>query len=193
MADSIFASILSHVTDKSNFTAINEITKRPCWKTLRIKDVEIDLSAAVTANPIFVGKSSDSATLQSLLSNDLKTIKIINPTRMRITGRCESKSLIGELISSFEDAQSTFRIVSKDVSSDNMVMTTMDIEQSADMTSAVTVIIELERAVAPPTKGEYNPAQEADSPSKNSTLQNPPTALTTISGLANKVTKFIKG
>lgn len=193
MADSILSSIIGSFYDTSIWSVVNEITNQRCWKSLKIKNVDFDSPSATTASPIFVEKSSDESTLEALIKKDLEAVKVVAPKRIRISAFVDSNSLLSEIIASFKDTKATFKVSSKGVIADSMTILSVELEQNPDMTSAMSVIIDMEKASAPDSGQKFNPSQAADSTTKTSSIQKLPSVTDTITSLATKIGKFIKG
>ena len=80
MANSILDSFIS----KPSMEVKDELTGTIVWRRLHIKDVEVNVSSLNTDNPIYKERNSEKQTLTSLLSSDIKTLKIIQPSILRV-------------------------------------------------------------------------------------------------------------
>ncbi len=188
MADSLLQSVFG----KTSFTAVNELNNLVCWKNLRIKDVEVNPSAMTTNNPISVENATERSSLVSLLSTDINTLKIIQPSNMRITAFCDTLSSIENIVDVFEDTQATLTITTKGITASNMAVISVEIDQSPDMLSAAKVIIELEQASAAPDTDLFYPANSSDESPYGISIQTPPGVVTSATNLYNKVSNFFR-
>lgn len=180
-------SILSSLLGKTTFAAINELTNFQCWTNLQIVDVEIDAESANTDYPLSTTQYSPSGTYVSLTAADIQSIKVIRPTKMRITGICPDISTIESVLTTFANAQFTVAITTKGLTAVSMAVLTVEIEQTPEMLSAARMVIELERAT-PPVAVTYAPAQAADQPTLGVRLQTlAASATATVTSVYNKV------
>lgn len=194
---SLGANLLS--TPKGIFSAKNEKTGRACWTTLSVKSVEIDTSTSNTGNPLSQGQQASQSTTTNLLAADVKTIKIINPTRLKITCLCKDASSVSNIISVFADIEATVAITTKGLTAISMAVQNITIEQTPEMVSACKVIIDLEKVTPNPAAG-YNPSQSANASATSSISQTISSAVSsvssaasTVTGLVSKVSNFISG
>jgi hypothetical protein len=193
MPQNIISSIISSITGSTKFSATNELTGIRCWTTLKIKDVEVDSASMNTSHPVSSEGGSDSSTYTSLISSDIAALKIIQPSKMKITAFCSDISSLEGVISVFKDTQATLSITTKGITASGMMVVDVDVEQTALMMSAMKVTIELEQAVAPASGSAFNPAQSTDSPNYGISIQTPPNAVASATGLYNTVSNYIGG
>lgn len=186
MADSLLQSVFG----KTSFTAVNELNNLACWKNLRIKNVEVNPSAMTTSNPISVENATERSSLTSLLSTDINTLKIIQPSNMRITAVCDTLSAIENIIDVFEDTQATLTITTRGITANNMAIISVEISQSPDMMSAATAVIELEQTSPAPDTDLFFPANSSDESPYGISIQTPPSVVTSATNLYNKVSNF---
>jgi hypothetical protein len=187
MAGSILSMIASSFLGKVAFSAKDEKTGNAVWTTIKIKDVEIDSSSANSSNPIYSGASADQSTVTSLLSSDIQTLKIIQPSKLKIICFCNNNSAVMEIISSFLDTQSTLTIKTKGITANNMSVIDVEIEQNPDMISATRVIIDLEQTLPPTAASTFNPAQSSDAAPYGVSIQTPASAAISPTDLFNKI------
>lgn len=186
MADSLIQSAFG----KTSFTVVNELNNLVCWKGLKVKDVEVDSASMNTSNPISVENATERSSLTSLLSADINTLKIIQPSRMRITCFCDSLSMIENIVDVFEDTQATLTVTTKGITANGLVIITVDISQTPEMISAAKVIIELEQTSPAPDTDLFFPANSSDESAYGVSVQTPPSVVTSATNLYNKVSNF---
>lgn len=192
------STILSTLFGKPIFSVQNEKTGRAIWTDLGIVDVEFMLSSENTDQPLSNQQVSNDSVYQSILSTDIQSVKIMSPTRIRVTALCSNLSTVKSIISYFDDSSNTMTVNSKSIITQSLAISEVDIEQSPEIISAVKIIIVFERApTAQATK--YSPAQAADQSVYGVTLQNPPsvvplaTLTKAISSASSAVTKSVSG
>lgn len=185
------ASLIQSAFGKTSFTALNEVTGIKCWSAIKIKDVEVDASSLNTSNPITVESATERSSLASLLSSDINTLKIISPSRMRITAFCEDLSTVESIIDIFNDTQATLTITTKGITANNMALIMVDIDQTPEMTSVAKVIMELEQTAPAPTANLFYPSASSDDSSYGVSVQTPPSFATSATALYNRVSNFI--
>jgi hypothetical protein len=187
-------TILASLTSKPQFVATNENTGTQVWSLLGIVDVEVDSSSANSDAPVSssqVSSSTNAATdasatqYQSVLSVDIQTTKIIQPSRLRVTALCSDLSTLENVISTFTDDTVTISINTKSIITSYLVLSDVEIEQTGEMISASKVIMTFEQA-QPPQNSGFAPAQAADSSVYGVSLQNPP-SVTPLSTLTKAV------
>lgn len=158
MADSILSSLLS----KPQFTVTNESDGRKMWSKLGIVDVEIDASAATTDYPISDQQiNQDGVVSEFLRLADIKAIKVMQPSLVRVRAMCDDVSTLSSVIQAFNDTKLTLSISSKSVITKNLCLTDIEIDQSSDVISAAVLTILLEQA-QPPSNSGFSPAQFGD-------------------------------
>jgi hypothetical protein len=169
-------SILSTLTSKPKFVATNENTGATIWSKLGIVDVEVSSSSANTEMPISNQQVSDTETYQTILEQDIQAIKIIEPSRLRVTALCADISTLENVIATFMDTTVTISINTKSIITSYLVLSHLDVEQTGEMISASRVIMVFEQA-QPPANSGYAPEQAADSSVYGVSIQTPPTVV----------------
>lgn len=156
-------SILSSALSKPQFVATNDVTGQVVWSNLGIVDVEIGSSSANTDFPISNQQEDQGGTIyQSILTADVESIKIIQPTVLRVTALCSDLSTIESIIQIFSDTSSTLSISTKSIITNFLCLTEVDIMQSAEMLSAAKITMVFEQG-QPSEQSGFAPAQSADS------------------------------
>jgi hypothetical protein len=196
MTLSLVSSITSSLTGIGGggkaFSATNELTNAACWTALNIKDVEVDSSSMNTLQPVSQEQVTSSSTYTSLLAADIQVIKILNPSKMRITAFSADPSALNAVIASFMDTKSTVKITTKGITAKSMTVISVDIEQTPQMTSATKVVIELEQVTTPTSASSGKAAQATDASTQKSLLQSLPSSAATVVGAYNKVSNFLR-
>lgn len=169
-------SILSTLTSKPQFTATNESSGNTLWSNLGIVDVEIGNSSNNSEQPLSNQQVSDSQTYQSILTQDLQSIKIIQPSHLRVTAMCADISTLESVLATFSDLSATISINTKSVITSYLALTSVGIEQTAEMISASKVIMIFEQA-QPPANSGFAPEQAADASVYGVSIQNPPSVV----------------
>jgi hypothetical protein len=96
-------------------------------------------------------------------------------------------SELENIISTFEDSTVTMSIDSKSIITKNLILTNLNIEQSADMLTAAKVDMTFEQA-APPEGAGYIPEQAADGSVYGIGVQQPPEVSGTFGSLQKTIT-----
>jgi hypothetical protein len=190
MALNVFSSIVSTISDQVAFTATNELDSKVIWKDLDIKSVEISGEAAQTDHPLSNVQYNDDSTYTNLSAEDIQTIKIIRPSIVRVIGICADISTIESVTNVFADTQVSIVISTKSIIIPDLVLSTINIEQSGNMLSAAEITMELEQA-EPPTATTYSPSQAGDVSEYGIRIQSLKTAPVSLSTLASKVAQKI--
>jgi len=191
-------TILSTIFGKPSFTATNENTGSVVWSSLAIVDVEVDSYSANTDAPFFVDDSTDDGTFQSVFSDNIQTLKIIQPSRLRVTALCSDLSTIENVIATFMDDTVTISINTKSIITSFLVLSDVEIEQTGEMISASKVVMTFEQA-QPPENSGYAPEQAADDKVYGFSLQSPPsvvplaTLTKAVSSATFIATQFVSG
>lgn len=166
-------SILSTLTSKPQFVATNENIGVAIWGNLGIVDVELASASANTDMPLSNQQVSDNQTYQSILAQDIQSIKIIQPSRLRVTALCSDISTLENVIATFMDTTVTISINTKSIITSYLVLSDLDVEQTGEMISASRLTMIFEQAQAPANSG-YAPEQAADSSVYGVSIQTPP-------------------
>jgi hypothetical protein len=183
------SSILSSILSKTLFTATNELTGIVLWPNLKIESVKILVASENTDSPMSTIQYSSSGPYNNLTSIDIGAIKIMKPSSIIIKAICPDIQTINGVISSFADQQLTFSVLTKGIITPSLVISSLEIEQTAEMLSSAEITITTERS-SPMVKKVYTPAQSADATSIGSRLQTLSSGLTTTaSNLYNTVSK----
>lgn len=165
-------SLLSSIFSKPQFVATNESTSAKIWTDISIVDVEIQSGSANTDAPMSNTSVSDSSTYQSILAADLEAVKIIEPSRLRVTALSGNISTVQNIISTFLDETVTISINTKSIITAHLVLTEVDVEQTGEMISASRVIMTFEQA-QPPQNSGYAPEQGGDFSVYGVSIQSP--------------------
>jgi hypothetical protein len=172
MPSSILASLLSQPL----FTVTDDTTGATLWSDLGIVDVEVILSSENTDKPLSNQQVDDISTYQSILSTDIQSVKIIAPTKLRVTALCDDLSTVKSIIAYFDNTTATMSCSTKSVITRYLAMSEVDIEQSSEMISASKIVMVFEQAQPSQSTG-YAPEQAADQSVYGVTLQSPPTVV----------------
>lgn len=157
---------------RSSFAATNEATSTVLWKGMAVVDVDIDASATVTDYPLAVDGANDAATTEAVQALDVQAVKVIQPSKMRVNALVKDLSIIENMIALFNDPTITMSVNSKSIIAEHLVMTDLEIDQSADILSAARVSMAFEQAQIPTGEG-FLPEQAADASVYGLSVQNP--------------------
>jgi hypothetical protein len=169
-------SILSTVLGAPSFKVTDEATNAAIWTDLGIVDVEISNSSENTDQPLSNQQVDSSGTFQSIFSKDVASVKIISPSRLRVTSLCADLSTVKSIIAYFNNLTATMSINTKSIITRYLVLSECDIEQSGEMISAVRVVMVFEQAQPSESTG-YAPAQAADQSVYGISIANPPSVV----------------
>ena len=165
-------SILSALSSKPATRFVNENTGVECWTGARIVDVSIISDSDNANSPLSNQQVTDAGVSSEILSEDVKTAKILRPTRLRVTIITDNISLIENVLSLFADVTVTISVTSKSIVADSMSITDVEVEQSSEITSASKVFITMEQVIV--SSGEdFDPAQDSDSDNYGLGVQSP--------------------
>jgi hypothetical protein len=184
-------SLISGLFGAPALKVVNETTTYSVWTKLKVVKVEFSNSAAVTDDPVSLDQVTDAGTYQALVEDDLKAIKIIQPTRIRITALCPDMSTFDNVLAGFANVEDTFTVTSKAIIAPSMTMSSLNLEQSSDNLSSSKLVIELEQA-QPTFEDAYDPFQEADANTYGTRIQKPISLTTSVQTLYSKVSTYIK-
>jgi hypothetical protein len=165
-------TILSSPFSQPTFLAVNELNNFATWKSLGIVNIEVGVSSTNTDQPLSMEQVHSGVVYQALLQADIESIKIIEPSHLRIIALAPDIDTLDSIIQVFANPYATMSISTKSIITYALVVTSIDVEQTAEMLSASRVTITLEQAQAP-TFTDYNPAQDADASVHGITLQQP--------------------
>lgn len=185
-------SILSSLFARTAFRAVNNRTGYPCWVNLKVVAVEIDSSSANADVPLASADGDETFTYAQLMEEDVKTAKIIRPTRMRVTALSPDVSTTNSVLAVYADVESTLTITTKSVIADLMTVAHVTIQQDDEALNVARITIELEQA-SQPENDPFKPSSMADETSVGTRVQRPTPLTQTVSALYNKVANFIGG
>ena len=196
MANSLISGVVDSLLGSAipAFSATDDQTGLAIWTKLAIKNVEIDSSAASTIHPIGSEKAMEGGTLQSILSADIRTIKIIRPSALRITAFATSVPAIEAVISTFIDVKSTVTIKSRGIIVLGMAVSNIEIIQSPDMLSAAKMIIDMEQTYLPVAQSGFDPSSSINQTVKSAygVIVSSANSLTSnVTSVYNKILKSI--
>jgi hypothetical protein len=186
------STILSTLLGQPLLTITDETTGNAIWTDLGIVDIEVSLSSENTNEPLSNQQISDSSTYESILAADVQSVKIISPSRLRITALCSDLSTVKGIIATFADTSATMSISTKSIVTRYLCMSEVDIDQTAEMISAVRIVMVFEQAQPTESTG-FAPEQAADESVYGVTLTNPPSVvpLATLTKAIASATSFI--
>lgn len=182
MSQTILASILS----PRGLRVVDETTGFQIWNSLAVVSVEIESIADNADIPFAVGELGDIAIVNSTTEADLKSGKVLMPTRITISSFVSDATLIASLLSVYQDVTHSLTVTSRSIISKNMVVTNMTIVQEHENTSSNKVEITMEQA-APPGDEPATPLQAADANTYGVTVQEPASLTSTVADLYNKL------
>lgn len=194
MANSILSTILGAPT----FKVTDESTNGAIWTDLAIVDVEIHNQSENTDQPLSNQQVDSSGTFQSIFSKDVASVKIISPSRLRVTALCDDLSTVKSIIAYFSNLSATMSINTKSIITHYLVMSEVDIEQSSDMISASRIVVLFEQAQPSESTG-FAPAQAADQSVYGISITNPPsvvplaTLTKAIASATSSITPIVSG
>jgi len=154
-------TILTANFSQPQFVATNETLNVRVWEGIAVVNAEVSPSAAVTELPLAIDGPKDSPTTAVIQAADLAACKVIQPVRLRVEAVMSDLSLVEAIIGMLEDDVVMMSVVTKSIITKNLILTEVNVLQSAEMTSAVRVQMSFEQAQPPVGEG-YNPEQPAD-------------------------------
>ncbi len=173
-------SILTTHYNRPQFVATNENlgsdAKAKLWEGLAVVDVEITPSAAVTDFPLVMDSPKDSNTTEQIQAADLQAVKIMQPSRLKVSALIANLSILENIISTFKNDAVTVSIDTKSIITKNLVLTEVHVTQSPDMLTASKVEMIFEQA-QPPKGSGYVPEQAADATVYGVGIQDPQTVV----------------
>lgn len=169
-------SILSTILGSPSFKVTDEATNGAIWTDLAIVDVEIQNQSENTDQPLSNQQVDSDQTFKSIFSGDIASVKIISPSRLRVTALCDDLSTVKSIIAYFSNLSATMSISTKSIITHYLVMSEVDIEQGSDMISAVRIVATFEQAQPSESTG-FAPAQSADQSVYGISITNPPTVV----------------
>jgi len=182
-------SILDTLFKKSPLTIVNDVTGLKSFTDLAIVSVDLMPETTTSESPLYNQDGTATSVYDSGIQIDTKNTKIIRPVKLKIHALSNNPSTVENLMVAFQDARLSFSITSKAIISDAMVMTDMVITQSAEMTAAVDITIELEQAFIPKSNA-FAPKGSANASSFGLRIQQPQSLATNA---INKVTSTVSG
>jgi hypothetical protein len=186
MADSALSSILTTFFNRPQFTATNEGSRAVLWKGLAIVDVEINPAANITQMPLSADLDKDSDTTEKIKVDDVKTIKILQPIKLRVSALIGDLSVLENIVSTFKNETVTISVNTKSIITNDLIMTDLEITQSEDMVSASRVEMTFEQSESP--RGDtYSPEQSADASTNGIGAKNPISISGGLSSLKNTI------
>lgn len=191
MADSAVQSILTAAFSRPQFLASNENLGGDAlavlWKGMAVVEVDLIPSAAVTDHPLINNDPKDSATTEKIENTELQALKIIQPSKIRVSAIVGDISTLEKIISTFKDETVTISINTKSIITKNLVMTDLRITQDGDMLTASRVEMLFEQAAAP-AGAKFTPEQSGDSSTYGIGVADPKSITGGFGSLGNSIT-----
>lgn len=183
-------SIISYLTGNSPLKIVDEFTGSKRWPQLKTKSVRITLVSEVTDMPFqgegFIVEPQSIANLR----DNLRTSKVVNPSRIDAEFMCDDISVLTSLENVFNDTSHTLKVYSKEVVASNMAITDMKIDQKPDALSAVYLAITFQQT-APDTYNGFNPEREGDRNSYGINVQGVDAVSFDIGSVYNRVSNYL--
>lgn len=154
-------SIISALIGKSLLKIVNERYGREYWSLLKIVSVEIMADAETSDHPLSSKDGSDDRQYVNVLDVDLSNGKVIRPVKMRLNVICNHPATVEGLMREFQNLADTYSITTKSIIAESLVMTSLQINQTPDMISAVGISIEWEQS-APRVANQFDPKDQAN-------------------------------
>jgi hypothetical protein len=188
---SIVSSILDFVNGQAGLSVINDFTGSTVWTNAKCASLEIDSESANTDHPTAAIVLSEPVTFNNLSEDNIITLKIIKPSRVRMILMCPDLSTVEHILTNFNDTTFTCSITTKSVIISSMCPTEVSIDQVPDILSATKLTILLEQAVMP-VSPIFLPLQGGDASTYGEHIQAPTSLLTqTVSGLSTRISSLI--
>lgn len=160
------------------------------WDQLKVDSIEISVDSAMADIPFSTSNLTTEMQVTNSLMADLRSGKIIRPSKIKAKLICSDISTILGIISVFEDVTSTLDITSKEIMSYNMAMTDIELRQSPDKLSATDLMITFDQV--PIRSGDnINPSQDGDRPSVGISVNGRTGLLTSATELYNKTLRAV--
>lgn len=167
---SIISSILASPNASSSTRFFNENSGQACWTTANVRHIEIVNESENSEVPLSTQQVNETSVYQSLLATDVETVKIIRPTRIRVSMIAADMSLIDNVKASFADPTQTIQVTSKSIIATSMSVVHVGIDMEPGMLSANRLTVLMEQVQLAQTSN-YNPLQAADRPTVNLGVQ----------------------
>lgn len=189
MPANLASSVLTSFFGKPAATFINDKTNQIIWKKVQIISVDIDGESANTIYPASELVITEDSVYRELVNINVQPIKILRPSRVRLTMMCPNLSSIEEVVNSFADTTLTLMISTKSLTILSMCITEVTVEQVPEKLSATLVQVTMEQSEALQTI-VYSPSQSGDFSVMGIKIQIPPVVSQTVQGLYSKVTSL---
>ena len=183
------ASLISQFIKPANFKIYDEQYGITVWADLRIDRVTIDTQANTSHNPISTEYVANGTQTSDALAADLLATKVLQPVKVVAETFVESISTVLAVIVAFQVVAKTFRITSKGLRAEGMAITDIEIDQSTEMLSAVSLKLTFEQAEITDTTG-YNPSQSGDSSTYGISVQADTSVAGELQTVYNKVSSL---
>lgn len=183
-------TVLSAILPSQSFRVYSDKDGSQILRTVAITRAEI-LSASHNARkPVSTQKPSGQETSDAILTQDVKTSKILRPTRISLTALIPDMSAVDNLVAIWLARETTITVMSRGIIAANMTVVHIQFDQGPDVLSAQRATIDLEQALVP-TFNRYNPQQAADSSTYGVRIQTPIPVLDSVADVFNRVKNFL--
>lgn len=186
-------SIISSLFKASPLKIVNENDGYVYWDKLAVKRVDVVLDTSVTDNPLANKSYTEESLYSDVLDIDVRNGKLIRPAKLKITCLSSDGPTIEGLIAmSYQDTV-TFRITTKAIISSSMMMVSLSIEQTAEMTSACKITLEFEQSEKTASAG-FDPADLSCRSNYGISIQVPKSVvLDGVNDMVNNLTDSVSG
>jgi|SRR5579864_6391947 len=193
MANSAIQSILTASFSTPQFLATNENLSgngNVLWKGMAVVEVDVTRSAAVTDYPLIDNDPKDSETTEKIENTELQALKILTPSKVRVSALIGDLSTLEKIIDTFKNSTVTISITTKSLIVNSLIMTDLKISQSADMLTASKVDMSFEQADKT-DNAKFKPEQSGDSSMFGTGVQDPKSISGTLGSLGNTISNAV--
>jgi len=157
---------------------------------MAVVEVDVTRSAAVTDYPLIDNDPKDSETTEKIENTELQALKILTPSKVRVSALIGDLSTLEKIIDTFKNSTVTISITTKSLIVNSLIMTDLKISQSADMLTASKVDMSFEQADKT-DNAKFKPEQSGDSSMFGTGVQDPKSISGTLGSLGNTISNAV--
>lgn len=184
------ASILSNIRVSPTLKVYDSDSNNQVMKGLKVESVNISIPTKTADNPLSGTPRSSMEVIRGVIDSDLSITKVFMPTRVEVNAFTDDRATEENIINQFNNQSRLFNITSRSVTSDNMVIESVEFIHDEDLLNATQTNIVFEQAFTD-SFNSFMPVRTADASTDGTVMKQISNISAEVNNLYNKVLSTI--
>lgn len=179
-------NLLQTILNPSSLKVVDEQTLVTKWPSIAVISVDILSSAVATDIPLAATSLQVVSVYEEGIISNMQAAKVLMPAAMTVNAVISDQSTMDSVIAGWRNTESTYTITSRSIIAKAMALTTVEIGQTNENLSGVTVTLTFEQTSIS-DESQFNPRQQADKDSLGIDSKQPEGLTSTVTNLYNNI------